>query len=170
MSTEKKPPIDRESIRTMVRQVLRDAIPESVRARIVADADKATASYATPPKVPSATDVAGAGRAEARVEEVSIATDTDLAAFVRRLLKLARDPKQREAIEHGQVTFRLKGQRPSEPARSSSGERIDTGLVTERTVAAAAKTGKRLVLGRRVVLTPLARDKARQLGVEIERE
>jgi len=169
MSTEKKPPIDRESIRTMVRQVLRDSIPESVRARIAAEAGKAAASHATAPKLPPAADAAGAGKVEARIEEIAIATDADLAAFVRRLLKLGRDPKQREAIEHGRVTFRLKGQRPSEPARSG-GERIDKGLVTERTVAAAAKTGKRLVLGRRVVLTPLARDKARQLGVEIERE
>jgi hypothetical protein len=35
---------------------------------------------------------------------------------------------------------------------------------------AAAEAGKKLVVGKGVVLTPLARDKARQLGVEIERE
>ena len=48
--------------------------------------------------------------------------------------------------------------------------RIDRGAVTERTVAAAAKAGGRLVLGPRAVLTPLAREKARALGIEIERE
>jgi len=47
--------------------------------------------------------------------------------------------------------------------------RVDKGAVTERTVAAAAKAGARLVLGPRAVLTPLARDKARVLGVPIER-
>ena len=36
--------------------------------------------------------------------------------------------------------------------------------------AAAAKAGGRLVLGPRAVLTPLAREKARALGIEIERE
>jgi len=41
--------------------------------------------------------------------------------------------------------------------------------VTERIVAAAAAAGARLVLGPRAVLTPLARDKARALGVPIER-
>ena len=48
--------------------------------------------------------------------------------------------------------------------------RIETGAVTERAVQAAAKAGERLVLGRRAVLTPLARDRALSLGVLIERE
>jgi len=169
MSTEKKSPVDQDAIRTMVRQVLRDAIPESVRARIAAEARKA-AAVPGPPKTPATVETGASGRTEARTEEIAIASDADLAAFVRRLLKLAHDPKQREALEQGRLAFRLKGQQPSEPRRGSASEHIDKGLITERTIAAAAKAGKRLVLGRRVVLTPLARDKARQLGVEIERE
>jgi len=157
MSTDKNPPIDREAIRAMVRQVLRDAIPETVRKRIATEVGKAAA-------VPTA-DVA-----VERTEDVSLATDADVAAFVHRILKLARDPKQREAMESGRLAFRLKGTRAGQPARSADGERIEKGLLTERAVIAAAKAGKRLVVGRRVVLTPLARDKARQLGVEIERE
>ena len=157
MSTDKNPPIDREAIRAMVRQVLRDAIPETVRARIASEVSKAAAAPA-------------ADAVDARTEEVALATDADVAAFVRRILKLARDPKQREAMENGRVAFRLKVAPAGEPARRSNGERIEKGLLTERAVVAAAKAGKRLVVGRRVVLTPLARDKARQLGVEIERE
>ena len=42
--------------------------------------------------------------------------------------------------------------------------------LTERTVLKAAKAGSRLVLGPRAVMTPLARDRARALGVEIEKE
>jgi hypothetical protein len=42
--------------------------------------------------------------------------------------------------------------------------------VTERKVEEAAKAGARLVLGPGAVLTPLARDKARAKGIEIERE
>jgi hypothetical protein len=42
--------------------------------------------------------------------------------------------------------------------------------VTERKVQEAAKAGGRIVLGRGAVLTPLAREKARALGVQIERE
>ena len=50
------------------------------------------------------------------------------------------------------------------------GQRIEKGAVTEAAVAAAARAGARLVLGRRAVLTPLARDRARAAGVEIEKE
>jgi len=48
--------------------------------------------------------------------------------------------------------------------------RIEKGAVTERAVLAAAKAGERLVLGPRAVLTPLARDKARALGVPVQKE
>jgi hypothetical protein len=48
--------------------------------------------------------------------------------------------------------------------------RVEKGAVTERAVIAAAKAGHRLVLGPRAVLTPLARDKARALGVPVEKE
>ena len=48
--------------------------------------------------------------------------------------------------------------------------RIDKGAVTEAAVRDAARAGARLVLGRRAVITPLARDRARAAGVEIEKE
>jgi hypothetical protein len=51
-----------------------------------------------------------------------------------------------------------------------AGHRIERGAVTERAVQAAASAGARLVLGPRAVLTPLARDRARALGVPIEKE
>jgi hypothetical protein len=55
-------------------------------------------------------------------------------------------------------------------AQSTGGHRIDKGLVAERHVVAAAKSGKKLTVAKGVAVTPLARDKARQLGVVIERE
>ena len=42
--------------------------------------------------------------------------------------------------------------------------------MTERTIKQAAEAGGRLVLGPGAVLTPLAREKARALGIDIERE
>ena len=48
--------------------------------------------------------------------------------------------------------------------------RIERGAVTEAVVRDAARAGERLVLGRGAVLTPLARDRARSSGVEIEKE
>jgi hypothetical protein len=47
---------------------------------------------------------------------------------------------------------------------------VERGAVTERTVQTAAAEGARRGLGRRAVLTPLAKDKARTLGVRIEKE
>jgi hypothetical protein len=159
-----KAPVDRDAIRAMVRQVLRDALPEAVRERVAA---KAAERPPEPASAPAADSPA------ARTEEVSIASDAELAAFVRRVLSLGQDPAQREALQSGRLKFRLKRVRKSkeaaETARGGS-ERIDKGIVNERRVLAAAKAGKTLVLGRRVVVTPLARDKARQLGVQIERE
>lgn len=46
---------------------------------------------------------------------------------------------------------------------------IANGVVTERKVVEAARLGTRLVVGRRAVVTPLARDRAKALGLTIER-
>ncbi len=171
MSAADKPPIDREAIRAMVRQVLRDALPEAVRERIAADAAKAVASAPPSPKKSEPASHAGES-GTAKFEDVAITTDAELSVFVRRLLAL--EPKQREAVQAGRLKFRLKRARKSTEAegaaRGGGSERIDKGIVTEKKVMAAAKAGKKLVVGKGVVLTPLARDKARQLGVQIERE
>jgi hypothetical protein len=159
MSTD-KPSVDREAIRAMVRQVLRDALPEAVREKIAAQA----ADAATPRKKSEARP---ADSETSKVEDVGITTDAELAAFVRRVIE------QRETIQSGRLKFRLKRARKSaetESAPRGGSERVDKGIVTEKKVMAAAKAGKKLVVGKGVVLTPLARDKARQLGVEIERE
>ena len=96
------------------------------------------------------------------LERIVIGGDDDLNRFARDLL--ARP--DRDAILAGRVRFTLG---PGGPAAGGA-TRIERGAVTERAVAAAAKGGGRLVLGPRAVLTPLAREKARALGVDIERE
>jgi hypothetical protein len=99
---------------------------------------------------------------------VRLSTDDELHAFVLRVLRLADNPKLRRDLAGGRIRFSLAGQ-PAGPAAQAA-HRVDQGAVTERTVAAAARAGARLVLGPRAVLTPLARDKARALGVPIEKE
>jgi hypothetical protein len=102
------------------------------------------------------------------VERVSLAGDDDLNRFVRDVLTRP----DREAILAGRVRFTLArggGGAPG-PAAPAGATRVERGAVTERVVAATAKAGGRLVLGPRAVLTPLAREKARALGLEIERE
>jgi hypothetical protein len=116
-------------------------------------------------------------------ETVNLSTDEELAAFVVRLLDL--DPERREELRSGRKRFRLAGPvAPPAPvaggaeggdagagvAGSSPVRRIERGAVTEAVISQAARAGERLVLGRGAVLTPLARDRARASGVEIEKE
>jgi hypothetical protein len=102
------------------------------------------------------------------VETVSLRTDADLSAFVRRLLHLFENPKHRDALRSGRLRFQLAP--VAAPGSAQPAHRVEKGAVTEAMVSQAAKAGARLVLGRRAVLTPLARDRARAAGVEIERE
>jgi hypothetical protein len=92
------------------------------------------------------------------VVAVTIASDADLAAFVRAVLDRADD------VRAGRLRFTLGA------ASSPSVMRVAHGAVTERTIKKAADAGGRLVLGPGAVLTPLAREKARALGIDIERE
>ena len=121
-------------------------------------------------------------------ETVNLSTDDDLAAFVKRLLDLG--PDEREEVRSGRKRFRLAAppapgvpRAPGIPpalagradeagrARAVAGvRRIERGAVTEKVINAAAQAGERLVLGRGAVLTPLARDRARASGVQIEKE
>ncbi len=95
-----------------------------------------------------------------RAEVVRLDDDADLAAFVRTVLDHG------DAIRAGRLRFTLgRG-----PAASSGAMRVERGAVTERTIKQAAEAGGRLVLGPKAVLTPLAREKARALGIDIERE
>jgi hypothetical protein len=143
---------DSEELRALVREVIQDVLPNGL----------------------------------AVTETVNLSTDEDLAAFVKRILDL--DPGQREELRSGRKRFRLASpQAPSVPAgagqvgagQSNGAERagssapvrhIERGAVTEAVIAAAARAGERLVLGRGAVLTPLARDRARASGVQIEKE
>ena len=112
-------------------------------------------------------------------ETVNLSTDEDLAAFAKRLLDLDQD--QREEIRSGRKRFRLAAvPAVSAPGGSGNGaeraggptpvRRIERGAVTEAVINQAARAGQRLVLGRDAVLTPLARDRARASGVQIEKE
>ena len=112
--------------------------------------------------------------ARTRSQSVRIRTDEDLAQFARQLLALFENPKTRADLRNGWLRFTLEGSSSTTPSvgggRSTSAKRIEHGAVTEGMVAAAAAANQHLVLARAAVLTPLARDKARTLGVHIEKE
>jgi hypothetical protein len=123
-------------------------------------------SEAPPPRPAGAAPTAGGA-----VEVVALRGDADLDAFVRSLVRRLENPRERMAIRSGKVRFRLAatGAAPGAPAPAAV-MRIEKGAATERMVRDAAAAGARLVLAPRAVLTPMARDRARSLGVEIEKE
>jgi hypothetical protein len=108
-----------------------------------------------------------AGSPHAALRPVRLATDAELHEFVLHILALADNPKRRRDLLAGRLRFTLA---PGTPAAAPADHRVEKGAVTERAVQAAAAAGARLVLGPRAVLTPLARDRARTLGVPIEKE
>jgi hypothetical protein len=97
--------------------------------------------------------------AEVTNEPVRIETDSELQTFVRRVT----DPSTAEAVRSGRIAFTLV--RPNGPPRS---EGFLDGVITEQKVDGLARSGT-LVLGPGAVLTPLAKDRARRLGLKIER-
>ncbi len=137
---------DLDALRALVREVIRDVLP------------------------------AGFPNGLPVTETVNLSTDEDLAAFVRRLLDL--EPGERDELRSGRKRFTLSASgRPAALAAPAARavpdaavRRIERGAVTEAAVSAAARDGQRLVLGRGAVLTPLARDRARASGVQIEKE
>jgi hypothetical protein len=114
--------------------------------------------------------VPGTSVPEAGVEQVTIRSDADLDAFVRQLARRLENPRDRMAIISGRVRFSLAGGGASQAPGAGPELRIEKGAVTERHVREAADQGARIVLAPRAVLTPMARDRARSLGVEIEKE
>jgi hypothetical protein len=152
----------------------------------------ARGGYAPSPAAAPGHATAGRG---GRVEDVVLRGDDDLQGFALRLLGLFENPKAREDIRAGRLRFRLAGgagqfgagqfgagqfgagqfgagQSGAAMAGAPTGpvQRIEKGAVTERHIKAAAVAGARITLGRGAVLTPLAREKARALGVHVEKE
>lgn len=148
--------------------------PSDLRA-IIADVVREVVADLAPPVAAPRPGVAGAERVtpqqqRERTETVRIGDDADLDRFARHLLALFENPKNRQDLRTGRLRFRLEGGAVAAVPADRPAQRIDTGAVTERQVKAAAEAGRRLVLGRRAVLTPLARERARALGVPIEKE
>jgi hypothetical protein len=151
-----------DDLRALVREVVREAV--------------VSARPPTPAPRPAPTTVAEqfgvtptgplTNGERSRTETVRLTGDQDLDAFVRKLLSLFENPKTRTDLRTGRLRFRL----AAASAQVAASHRIDKGVVTERHIAEIAVSGGRLLLGPRAVVTPLAREKARALGISIEKE
>ncbi len=95
------------------------------------------------------------------VETVRITSDHDLASFIARIT----EPATLEKVRAGKLKFTL-GSTPA-PVAAHAAAAL-TGVITEQKIDHLKGAGT-LVLAPGAVLTPLARDKARRLGLTIER-
>ena len=132
--------MDRDSLRALVRDAIRDALAQTRRAP-QGDAP----------------------------EPVKIASDADLAAFVRRLGTLMADPASAAQLASGAHRFTLAHSAPAPsnatpPAVGTPGAEI----ISEKTVSALPE-GATLRLAPGAVVTPLARDRARARRITLER-
>jgi hypothetical protein len=82
----------------------------------------------------------------------------ELRRLVREVLKETLDELARESKESDQA-----------PLRGET-HRLDKGVLTEAMVVEIGRRASRIILGRSVAITPLARDKARALKLEIVRD
>ena len=141
-------------LRSLVRDVLREVLPASIKNKAAQVAAMETVEMSS-----------------SNHELVSLNTEGEVDAFVRRLARLCEDPIKRAELAEGVVRFRVApivSETP--PTESRKVIRIERGAVTERHVKQASEQGAVLLLNRTAVLTPLGRDRARALGVEVERE
>jgi hypothetical protein len=160
-------------------QMVPAAPPSDIPAGAIQQAGSPASAAGVPgPAVSRAAGSASSGStpasaSSAGTRHVRLATDEDLHQFVLTVVRLADNPARRRDLLTGRLRFTLSGSQGGQAPDGKAGQgafRIESGAVTERAVQAAAKAGERLVLGRRAVLTPLARDRALSLGVPIERE
>jgi hypothetical protein len=141
-----------EALRQMVREVLSEVLPR--------DAEPA-------PRLPS---IAPEPRVDgADVRRVRVQDDRDLADVVTQVLRLAEDPARVADLKAGRIRFALVTG-DATPATPAPGPiEVERGAVTERLIQRAAREQRPLRLGPRAVVTPLARDRARALGVALDR-
>ena len=159
----------KDEIRHLVRDLLREALPR-----------------AAPPAEPPAGDdgnpfaerVRQALQSGGRIE-VHLDSDQDLNAFAQSIALCALQRDLLGAIASNRVRFRLaaggdRGKRSAPPAapRAASGGAFhwDRGVLSETRIDEIGKNHGTLVLGPKAVLTPLARDRARELKLEIVRQ
>jgi hypothetical protein len=139
---------DNEALRRMVREVLREVLPRE-------DLDAGPAH-----DVPRDKD---------DVRRVLVRDDHDLADLVTQVLNLAEDPTAVADLRAGRLRFVLADDDRAPDAAPDEPLDVERGAVTERLVQRAAREQRSLRVGPGAVITPLARDRARALGVTIHR-
>jgi hypothetical protein len=180
-------PVSHDEIRHMVRELLRDAVagggaeaapPEETPAAPARSAEIGGLSE----RVRAALASGGGGGGGI---EIAIASDSDLNAFAQQVALCALERDLLGAIASNRVRFRLAGgggsgggqeaaaakqaTPPAAPVKDGDAYHWEQGLLNETKVTEIARTHAKLVLGRRALMTPLAWDRARSLGLQVVR-
>ncbi len=151
--------MSRDELRTLVRATLREALGQGA-----AEAPKPTAPAKT-------TSFAERLRADKPID-IAIANDGDLARFARDVAEAASDADLKAVLLSGKARFQLSGAKPAaapSPPRSGAFH-WDKGVLSEAKVTEIARKHVRIVLGPGAVMTPLARDRAREVKIELVRQ
>lgn len=170
--------IDREDLRKLVREALKEALGGTAPAAAPQQPPKE--QRAAPPAataaveagfVPTLRGALAKGR-PARVA-VSVRSSADLDRFARDIAAAASHSDLKAAIASGDIGFDLVAAAASsaaKPTQTGGAYEMTSGVLSETKVVEIARTHKRIVVGGDVVLTPLARDKAREMKVELTRQ
>ena len=95
---------------------------------------------------------------------VTIGNDAELMAFAREVAGNAK------AVRSGKLTYRLARSQKMPAAGGGGGYRWEHGVLNEVRIIEISKTHSRVLLRPGAVVTPLARDKARQVKLELVKE
>ena len=92
------------------------------------------------------------------------------AMILSNRLKFEKNEPRRDHTAERKPVERNTQPQNSKRKSDSLDDNLQSGVLTESKVLAYAKTTNRIVIGSKVVLTPLARDRARTVGLEIVRQ
>lgn len=185
--------VSHDEIRAMVRALLRDAVADGGAEAV--PPQETPAATATPATTVRSAEIGGLSeRVRAALTggggggiEIAIASDTDLNAFAQQVALCALERDLLGAIASNRVRFRLTGgggggggretvaaeqaaaPAAALPANDGDAYHWEQGLLSETKITEIARTHAKLMLGRRALLTPLAWDRARSLGLQVAR-
>ena len=165
--------ISKEQIRSIVRDALQQATSKP---------KSASEQTGKAPDTELGRKVRSASRSKDKsAVSVQIRTGHQLNEFARELIAVAQNSELKDLIVSGKVEFKLvdasasKKSASDEPIESVDAKRegdcsFESGILTESKILKLAKNYQRVVLGKKAVLTPLARDRARSVKLEILRQ
>lgn len=106
-----------------------------------------------------------------RVETISIGNDSDLNAFVKKILDLVNDDKTCADIKAGRIRFQLAGRQSTSDQQNvatAASVTFEKGLISEKKIADLPE-GSTIRATKAVCFTPLALDEIRRKRISVER-